>query len=477
MLEYFSMTTTTQLLIIGAGPGGYAAAFHAADQGFNVTLIDQETAPGGACLYRGCIPSKALLHAARLITDSEEAAAIGLDFTRPTVQAEKLLHWKNSVVSKLTSGLGQLTKARKISLIQGTASFVNDNLIDVLHPKGTSEQISFEKAILATGALPVSLACLPDSKCVWNSTQALDLPFIPESLLIIGGGYIGLELGTAYAAFGSSVTIVETMPQLLGSIDRDLSDILIRRLKKTFVKIMTGTTVLSAVEGYDGLTVQFQNDKGEIFSETFSQALVSAGRKPNTAGLRLENTSVATAPGGFIPVNEQYQTSCPHIYAIGDIIGQPMLAHKASFDAKSAVAAMSEKPAAGTFPVIPSVIFTNPELAWAGITEAEARKQNLNIKVFKFPWAASGRALTIDRTDGLTKVIADAQTRRILGVGIVGVSAGDMIAEGVLAITNKLTADEMAKSIHAHPTLSETLMETAEGLFGHCTHMLSPKRN
>ncbi len=467
-----NMPKHTQLAIIGAGPGGYTAAFHAADLGLSVTLIDKKANPGGTCLYEGCIPSKALLHAARIITESHEARNIGITFSEPQLNIDKLRTWKETVIRKLTGGLGQLTKARKISYIQGEAKFTGSNSMNIVMTDGSTDKLTFDKAILAIGSSPIQLPGLPKSPRIWDSTDALALPLIPETMLVIGGGYIGLELGSAYAALGTKVSIVEALPQLLGGVDQDLAEILLRRLKRTFAKILTGTRVISAAETPGGILIAFQDTEGKTFSETYSQVLSSIGRQPNTRGLGIEHTQITLNTQNFIEVNSTRQTTDPHIYAIGDITGQPMLAHKASSEAKVAVQAIAGRKATFTPKAIPAVIFTNPELAWAGLTEAEAKQKNIAVTVFKFPWGASGRALTLDRTDGITKVIADTQTKCILGVGIVGINAGDLIAEGSLAIETKMTAEALAHTIHPHPTLSETLMETAEGLFGNCIHLL-----
>lgn len=465
------MPTQTQLAVIGAGPGGYAAAFHAADLGLSVTLIDNGKNPGGVCLYRGCIPSKALLHAAKILSEAEEAKAIGLEFGTPIINLEKLRTWKDGVITKLTGGLGALTKQRKITYIQGEARFLNSSSLEIKKSDGSSDTLSFQKAILATGSRPAELAFLPRSTRIWNSTGALAMPYVPSSLLVIGGGYIGLELGSAYAALGAKVSVVEALPQLLNGADRDLADVVLRRIKRKFTRVMTETKVLKADETNEGFSVTFQDAKGQTFTDTCAQILTAIGRVPNTDGIGLENTSAAPNTKGFIDVNAQRRTADDNIYAIGDITGQPMLAHKASAEAKVAAEAIAGKSVAFEPKAIPAVVFTDPELAWAGITETDAKAKGLDITVFKFPWAASGRALTLDRTDGLTKIIAETQTRRILGIGIAGTGAGDMIAEGVLAIEMGAVADDLALTIHPHPTLSETIMETAEGLFGHCLHL------
>ncbi len=470
------MPIQTHLAVIGAGPGGYTAAFRAADLGLAVTLIDRDKNPGGACLFRGCIPSKALVHAAETLSSASDARTMGIEFAAPTINVEKLRTWKENIVSKLTSGLGQLTKQRNISFIQGNARFSSSTSLEITKADGTTDTLIFQKAIVATGSQPAALPGLPLTSRIWDSTEALALPCVPESLLVIGGGYIGLELGSAYAALGANVSVVDTLPQLFPSADRDLADVIIRRLKKKFKNILLNTSVIKADPHTHGITITFQDLQGQTTTEHYTQILVSVGRKPDIIHLGLEKTNVKINASGFIDVNAQRRTTDENIYAIGDITGQPMLAHKASAEAKIAVDAVIGQTTIVTPQAIPSVVFTDPELAWIGITETDAKNRHLDITVFNFPWAASGRALTINRTDGLTKIIADTQTRRILGVGIAGTGAGELIAEGALALLLGATADDLAATIHPHPTLSETVMETAEGLFGNSTHLLRPKR-
>jgi dihydrolipoamide dehydrogenase len=468
--------TPLKLVVLGAGPGGYVAAFHAADLGLDVTLIDRSVNPGGVCLYYGCIPSKALLHAAKVLTDSEDAKVFGIGFSAPEIKIEKLRSWKADVVTKLTSGLGQLSKQRKIKYIQGGAYFLNSSTIEVERADGKTEQIAFDKAIIASGSRPVSLPFLPGSSRVWNSTMALEVLNIPKKLLVIGGGYIGLELGSVYAALGSKVSVVEMLPTLLPGPDRDLVDILARRIKSRFAKVMTETKVVRAAEKADGIEVVFQDKNKKESTESFDNVLVAVGRKPNSEGLGLETTRVKINDKGFIEVDPQRRTADENIFAIGDVAGNPMLAHKAFSEARVAVEAIIGKKTVFEPQAIPAVVYTDPELAWSGLSEADAKAQGLDITVSKFPWAASGRALTLNRTDGLTKIIADTKTKRVLGVGIVGVGAGDLISEGTLAIEMGAVADDLAKTIHPHPTLSETLLETAEGLFSSPTHILRPKK-
>ncbi len=471
------LSSQTYLVVIGAGPGGYAAAFLAADLGLEVTLIDKETNPGGICLYRGCIPSKALLHVAKIISDSKSAQNFGVEFSPAKIDAAKLRLWKESVVNKLTGGLGQLTKQRKIRYIQGEAVFLNSNTLSIKKSDGATEEFTFQKAILATGSRPAMIPNLPSSPHIWDSTSALRLEEIPQTMLIVGGGYIGLELGLAYHELGSKISVVEMLPGLLPGADRDLADVLARRAKTLFDQILLETKVVKLTPNSNGISVTFQGKDGKETSATFHKVLIAIGRKPNSENLGLEKTKVQLTGRGFIKINAQRQTTDPNIYAIGDVAGDPMLAHKASHEGRTAVEAIAGHKVAFEPKAIPAVVFTDPELAWCGLTETEALKQNIEVQVVKFPWAASGRALTLDRTDGLTKMIIDPKTERILGVGIVGVGAGDLIAEGVLAIEMGAVASDLKLSIHPHPTLSETIMETAENFFGQSTHIYRPKKS
>jgi dihydrolipoamide dehydrogenase len=471
------MNDKKQLVVIGAGPGGYAAAFYAADLGMDVTLIDKELNPGGVCLYRGCIPSKALLHISKLIHEAEVASSWGVTFSKPKIDLDKLREHKNSVVNKLTGGTGQLSKQRKINYIQGTATFINSHTVFVEKADGTSEELSFEKAILATGSVPAKVPGISiDSPKVWDSTDALELESIPKKLLVVGGGYIGLELGSVYAALGSKVTIVEMMPALLPGADKDLVKVLQRTLEKSIDNIMLSTKVVELTETKTGLKVKFEGEGVEEPEQEFDRILVSVGRRPVTEGLGLENTKVTISDRGFVEVDETLATSDPSIFAIGDIVGGAMLAHKASAEGKVAVNVIAGHKAAFEPNAIPAVVFTDPELAWAGLSETEAKEKGIKVEVARFPWAASGRATTIDRNDGLTKLIIDPETTRILGVGIVGAGAGEMISEGVLAVEMAALAKDVAMSIHPHPTLSETIMEAAEVYFGEATHLYRPKR-
>jgi dihydrolipoamide dehydrogenase len=461
--------------VIGAGPGGYAAAFYAADLGMQVTLIDNEKNPGGVCLYRGCIPSKALLHVAKVLEESKHAKEWGIEFGDPKIDVNKLRDFKNRVVDKLTSGTGQVSKFRKINYIQGWASIVDPKTIKVKKADG-EQTVTVDYMILALGSLPTKIPSLSiDSPRVLDSTGALDLPEVPKSMLVIGGGYIGLELGSVYAALGTRVSVVEMTPGLLPGADRDLVRFLAQRVEKTFEKVMVSTKVTSMKASDKSVTVNFEGE-GAPKEATYDYVLVSIGRRPNAKIDGLDKTKVKVDAKGFIETDGQRRTAEPTIFAIGDVAGEPMLAHKASHEARVAVEAIEGQKAVFEPAAIPAVVFTDPEIAWAGITEAEAEKQGLKVEVAKFPWPASGRAIAIDRVDGMTKLIIDPETERILGVGLAGAGAGELIAEGVVAIEMGMTASDLKLSIHAHPTLSETLMEAAEVFFGQATHVYKPKK-
>jgi dihydrolipoamide dehydrogenase len=463
--------------IIGAGPGGYAAAFLAADVGMQVTLIDPEANPGGVCLYRGCIPSKALLHVAKLIDESRHAKDWGIDFAAPQIDLARLRSWKEGVVKKLTGGLGVLSKQRKVEYIQGQASFDNPTTLRITRANAADESRSFDRIIVATGSRPAIVPTLKlDTPRMLDSTSALDLAEVPGTLLVVGGGYIGLELGTVYAALGSKVSVVEMLPGLLPGADRDLVLPLYKRLEKSFASILLNTTVAGVKEESNGLRVTFEGPEVKEREKVFDKVLVSVGRKPNSEIPGLDKTQVKLGARGFIRVNKQLQTDDPAIYSIGDVVGEPMLAHKASHEGRTAVEAIAGHKVAFEPNAIPAVIFTDPEIAWAGLTETQAQKENREIKVAKFPWGASGRAISLDRPEGMTKLLIDPQTERVLGVGIVGAGAGELIAEGVLAIEMGAVAKDIALTIHPHPTLSETVMESAEVFFGTSTHVYRPKK-
>ncbi len=467
----------TRLVVVGGGPGGYAAAFFAAEHGMDVTLIDGEKNPGGVCLYRGCIPSKALLHAAHLIDDAQDAAEMGIRFGPPAIDLEKLRKHKDSVVSKLVRGLGSLAKQREVTYIQGYARFDTPRSLKVETADGEEQELSFDYAIVATGSRPATIPSVSiDSPRVMDSTSALDLEEVPDRLLVVGGGYIGLELGSVYASLGSSVTVVEMTSSLLPGVDHDLVEPLQRRLKKQFEAILLDTRVVNVEEDDDGLNVHLSGAPSGATERHFSRMLVAAGRKPNTDSAGLERTAVELDERGFVSVDEQRRTGEPTIFAIGDIAGEPMLAHKATHEARVAVEAIAGQASAWDPAAIPAVVFTDPEIAWAGITETEALTRGIDHEVTRFPWAALGRAATLGRNDGVTKLILEPQTHRVLGVGIVGRGAGELIAEGVLAVEMGAVASDLQHTIHPHPTASESLMEAAETLFGMSPHYVERKR-
>jgi dihydrolipoamide dehydrogenase len=470
---------STQLVVIGGGPGGYAAAFLAADLGLSVALIDPEANPGGVCVYRGCIPSKALLHVANLVSESRHAKAWGIEFGEPRIDLAKLRTFKNDVVKKLTTGTGQLVKHRKVQYLQGLAEIVDAHNLSVRLTAGSGnsvEQVQFEHAILATGSVPAIPGPLKlDDPRVMDSTTALDLPDIPKSLLVVGGGYIGLELGTVYAALGSAVTVVEMTPGLLPGADRDLVDVLAKRLTQKFKSVLLETRVVKMTAEAGGIRVSFEG-KAEQNEDVFDRVLVAVGRRPNSGIPGLGQTRVRVDEKGFIVVDEQRRTHETSIFAIGDVAGEPMLAHKASHEGRVAVEVIAGENVTFAPRAIPAVVFTDHELAWAGLTELQAAKENRKVAIAKFPWAASGRAITLDRTDGLTKLLIDPETERLLGMGLVGPGAGELIAEGVLAIEMGANVTDLKLSIHPHPTLTETVMESAEVFFGQATHVYRPKR-
>jgi dihydrolipoamide dehydrogenase len=463
--------------VIGGGPGGYAAAFMAADLGLRTTLIDLEPNPGGVCLYRGCIPSKALLHVAKVITEAREAEHWGISYPEPKVNLDKLRASKDAVVEKLTSGLGQLSKARNINYVQGRANFMDSTTLRIVDEAGHESELKVDYSIIATGSRPASLPNLYlDSPHVMNSTDALEIESIPKNMLVVGGGYIGLELGSVYATFGTKVTVVEMTPGLLPGADPDLVKFVANRMEGLMHRILLNTKVVDMKEVKGGIRVRFEGKDLDAPEQTFEKVLVSIGRKPNSSGLGLQSTAVQVDDRGFIKVDEQRRTTDPRIFAIGDITGEPMLAHKASHEGRIAAEVVAGHRVAYEPRAIPAVVFTDPELAWCGITELQAHKENRPIKVTRFPWGASGRATTLNRNDGMTKFISDPDTGEILGVGIVGSGAGELISEGVLAIEMGAVAEDVSLTIHPHPTLSESLMESAEMIFGQSTHVYRPVR-
>ncbi len=466
-------TAESELVVIGAGPGGYAAAFLAADKGMKVTLIDAMERPGGACLHVGCIPSKTLLHAAKLITDARDGAHLGLTFKLEKTDIKALSAYRQKVVDTLSKNLVELCKRRQVELVKARATFVDSHTLQL----DNGSRRRFRHCILATGSSPTHIPSLSlNTPRVMDSTAALELQEVPESLLVVGGGYIGLELGYVYAALGSKVTVVELTDGLLPGVDRNLVLPLAKRLEGFFHKIYLSTKVLKLEETPQGIKATLEGEGVTEREPVFGRVLVSVGRRPNSQGLGLEHTRVEVDEKGFVRVNEQRRTTDEAIYAIGDVAGEPMLAHKASHEGKVAVEAILGEPAAFEPRAIPAVVFTDPEIAWCGLTETEARRANREIKVVRFPWAASGRAMTLGRTEGLTKLILDPETEQVLGVGLVGVGVGELIGEGVLAVEMGASAKDLALIIHPHPTLSETIGEAAETLYGTATHLLRPKR-
>jgi dihydrolipoamide dehydrogenase len=465
----------TEIVVVGAGPGGYAAAFYAADLGKKVILIERDPRLGGVCLNRGCIPSKALLYATHQITAARESEHRGITFTAPTVDLAKLRTWKEGILTKLAAGVGQLAKMRNVTVIRGRAHFEGSQSLRVETEQG-QQSISYDTAICAVGSVPAMPKAFDlGNPRVMTSTEALEIEDIPGSLLIIGGGYIGMEMGTVYAALGSQVTVVEALDAILAGADPDLARPVVNAAKKAFKEIRLKAKVLKMATVGKQIKVEMEFD-GKKIEELYDRVLVSVGRAANSADLGLESTKVTLDEKGFVKVTSHMQTSDPHIYAIGDIAGGIMLAHKAHKEARIAVETITGHGSSPESFVIPAVVFTDPELAWCGLTEAEAKAKGIPHEVVKFPWAASGRALSFDRTDGVTKMIIDPESERVLGVGICGAGAGELIAEATLAIEMGATAEDIALTVHPHPTLSETLMECAESFYGHATHTIGKKR-
>jgi dihydrolipoamide dehydrogenase len=464
------LTEQTDVLVIGGGPGGYVAAFRAADLGLQVTLVDRNPLLGGVCLREGCIPSKALLHAAHLVENAAEAAAWGITFAPPQIDVAKLRGWKQSVVERLCGGINTLAKKRQVRVVQGAAVFEDSRTVRI--EGGDVARLKFKHAIIATGSRPKTLpAKIMPPECFVDSTGALELPDIPKTLCVVGGGYIGLELGQVYASLGSEVTVIEALDRILTGCDDDLARPLAARLKKQFAAIHTGAAIESTQKKDGRVEITFAK-AGKSETLCFDRVLVSVGRQPNSDGLGLEHTKVTVSAAGFIEVDEARRTSDKRIFAIGDVAGNPMLAHKASREGIVAAEVIAGHPAAFDARAIPAVVYTSPEVAWCGVTEAEAKERGVEVKVGKFPWGASGRAIAMGRPEGLTKIIADAGNGRVLGVGIVGEHAGDLIAEAVLAIEMGAEVGDLAMTIHPHPSTSETMMEAAEGVLGTAIHML-----
>jgi dihydrolipoamide dehydrogenase len=465
----------TEIVVVGAGPGGYAAAFYAADLGKKVILVERDPRLGGVCLNCGCIPSKALLHAAHTLTAAKESEHRGIVFGPPKIDLGKLRAWKDSIITRLSGGITQLAKGRGVQVLSGRGYFEDSNSLRVETGQG-QQFIKFEQAIVAVG----SRSAMPKTFDLGNprimtSREALDIEEIPENLLVVGGGYIGMELSTVYAALGSKIVLVEALDTILAGADPDLVRPVMNYAKKAFKEVRLKTKVSKMATVGKQIKVEFEMD-GQKKEELYDRVLVAVGRTPNSRDLGLENTKVKLDDKGFMTVNEKQQTSDPNIYAIGDIAGGVLLAHKASREGRIAVEVITGEESTNKGIVIPAVVFTDPEVAWCGLTEAEAKARNITVQVSKFPWGASGRALTFDRPEGVTKLIIEPQTERILGVGIVGQGAGELIAEGVLAVEMGATAKDLAMTVHAHPTLSETLMEAAENFYGQATHTMGRKK-
>jgi dihydrolipoamide dehydrogenase len=462
----------TEIVVVGAGPGGYAAAFYAAELGKKVVLVEREARLGGVCLNRGCIPSKALLNAAHILTAARESEHRGISFGPPTVDLTKLRTWKDGILARLSGGVAQLAKLRNVQVVHGRGYFEDSNTLRVETEQG-QQFIKYQQAILAVG----SKSAMPKAFDLGNprimtSREALEVEEIPETLLVVGGGYIGMELGTVYATLGSKVVLVEALETILAGADPDLARPVMSYARKAFKEVRLKTKVGKMSTSGKQIKVEFEAD-GQKKEELYDRVLVAVGRTPNSLDLGLENTKVTLDDRGFVKVNERQQTTDPAIYAIGDIAGGVLLAHKATKEGRIAVEVITGGTSTSANVVIPAVVFTDPEVAWCGLTEAEAKEKGISVKVSKFPWGASGRALTLDRPEGLTKLIVDPNSERVLGIGIVGHGAGELISEGALAVEMGATVKDLALTVHPHPTLSETLMEAAEAFYGHATHIKS----
>ncbi|MBT6120674.1 dihydrolipoyl dehydrogenase [bacterium] len=465
----------TEVVVLGAGPGGYAAAFYAAEQGKKVILIEKEDL-GGACLNRGCIPSKSLLYATKVMEEAAHSTIRGIYFEKPKINLDELRDWKNGIIKKLQSGIAHLAKQRNVEIIKGKAFFEDNETLRV-ETKDGQKFIKFGSAIVAVGSKPALPAAFDlGNKRIMTSTEALQIDDIPKDLLVLGGGYIGMELGSVYAGLGSDVTMVEALPSLLATADSDLVRPVIKMAKKQFKEIKLNTKVTKMASSGKKIKVSLLDDKGESSTQSFDKVLVSIGRASNSFDLGIDNTDINLDDKGFFIVDKNQRTSVANVYAIGDIAGGLLLAHKASKEAKIAVETIIGQPSTNENLNIPAVVFTHPEIAWTGLTETDAKEKGIKVDVSKFPWAASGRALSMDKTDGMTKLIIDPSSKRILGIGIVGENAGDLISEGVLAIDTECTVNDLALTIHPHPTLSETLMESAELYLGHSSHAISNKK-
>lgn len=463
-----------EVVILGAGPGGYTAAFRAADLGKQVVLIERYSTLGGVCLNVGCIPSKALLHAAKVLTEAQEASQYGINFGQPEIDLDKLRSWKDTVVGKLTKGLSALAKQRKVTVVQGTGKFVNPNLIEVDTPDG-NKTISFDHCVIAAGSSAARIPGIPADERIIDSTGALALTEIPKNMLVLGGGIIGLEMATVYHALGAQISVVERMAQLIPGADADLIKPLYKRLKADCEAIYLNTSVDRIEASDEGLQVFFEGEQAPE-PQRYDQVLVAVGRRPNGKLIGAEAAGIEIDERGFIPVDKQMRTNVPHIFAIGDIVGDPMLAHKASHEGKVAAEVIAGHKAAFDARTIPSVAYTDPEIAWMGLTEVEAEKRGIAYEKAVFPWAASGRAITMVRDEGMTKLLLDKTSRRVLGAGIVGPHAGELISETVLALEMGADMEDISLTIHPHPTLSETVLFAAEMAEGTITDLYVPKK-
>jgi dihydrolipoamide dehydrogenase len=469
-------STKTEVVVLGAGPGGYTAAFYAAARGKKVTLVEMEDRLGGVCLNRGCIPSKTLLHAAKLVSEAQESDFRGIHFEKPTLDLKKMREWKDSITARLSKGVSDLAQRRGVEVIYGRGYFEDSKTLRVETSKG-QQYLTFDHAIIATGSKAAMPAAFDlGNKRIMTSTEALDIEEIPEKLLIVGGGYIGMELGTVYATFGSSIVIVEALGSILAGADPDLVRPIMKYAEKAFKELRTNVKVAKMATSGKQIKVSMECN-GQKMEELYDRVLVSVGRAPNTTNLGLENTKVQRDEKGFIKVDSGQRTADPNLFAIGDVAGGVLLAHKAAKEAHVAVEVITGERSAFEDIIIPAVVFTDPELAWCGLTEAEAKAAGREVQVVRYPWAASGRAMSFDRTDGLTKLVVDPETERLLGVGIVGAGAGELISEAVVAIEMGATAKDLAETVHPHPTLSETIFEAAEMYYGYATHMYSKKKS
>jgi dihydrolipoamide dehydrogenase len=465
----------TQLLVLGAGPGGYTAAFRAADLGMKVTLVERWPMLGGVCLNVGCIPSKALLHAAKVIDEVADMKAHGVAFGAPQLDLPKLLEWKNSVVKKLVGGLSALAKQRKVDVVTGVGRFASPHVMEITGADGKSQKIRFEQCIIAAGSEPIKLPFIPDDPRVIDSTGALELGGVPKRMLVIGGGIIGLEMATVYSSLGAKLSVVELTPQLMPGADIDLVRPLEKRLKGRYEQILLNTKVVACAAKPEGLEVTFEDASGQR-KDTFDRVLVAVGRTANGKRIGLENADIDVSDRGVIPVDKQMRTNLPHVFAIGDLVPGPMLAHKAMHEAKVAAEVAAGHKSFFDARVIPSVAYTDPEVAWVGLTETEAKKTGAAYKVGKFPWAASGRSLALGRDEGFSKLLFDPATHRVIGGGMVGPNAGELVAEVALAIEMGADAHDIGLTIHPHPTLSETVALSAEVFEGTITDLYIPKK-